>query len=115
MISYIFAVITGIAFFIFDRYTKDLVSSTFILSETKDFIPGLIDFTYIHNRGGAWGMLSGYTWLLVIPVAYCLSHFTNWSIVPVFFCVQSMEFVKAIIGFFMVKSNVWLNTIVKDS
>lgn len=65
MISYIFAVITGIAFFIFDRYTKDLVSSTFILSETKDFFPGLIDFTYIHNRGGAWGMLSGYTWLLV--------------------------------------------------
>lgn len=65
MISYILAVLSGVAFFIADRYTKDLVSSTFILSETKDFIPGFIDFTYINNRGGAWGMLSGYTWLLV--------------------------------------------------
>ncbi len=75
--------------------------------------------TYFTLRSGGKTIVtfifdSGYTWLIVIPVAYCLSHFTNWSIVPVFFCVQSMEFVKAIIGFFMVKSNVWLNTIVND-
>lgn len=75
--------------------------------------------TYFTLRSGGKTVVtfifdSVYTWLVVIPVAYCLSHFTTWGIVPVFFCVQSMEFIKAIIGFFMVKSDVWLNTIVKD-
>ena len=75
--------------------------------------------TYFTLRSGGKTIVtfifdSVYTWLVVIPVAYSLSHFTTWGIVPVFFCVQSLEFIKAIIGFFMVKSDVWLNTIVKD-
>lgn len=83
MISYILSVIVGILFFIADRYTKNIVASTFYLSETKDFIPGFIDFTYIHNRGGAWGMLSGYTWLLVsmtvIIMLVCIALLLKWG------------------------------------
>lgn len=55
---------------------------------------------------------SGYTWVLVIPVAYVLAHCTSLPIVTVFLLVQSMEIIKAIIGFFMVKSDVWLQNIV---
>lgn len=73
--------------------------------------------TYFTLRSGGKTVVtfifdSVYTWIVVIPVAYCLSNFTDWNIVTVFLCVQSMEFVKAVIGFFMVKSNVWLNNIV---
>ncbi len=76
--------------------------------------------TYFTLRSGGKTMVtfifdSVYTWVIVIPVAYCLSNFTTWNIVIVFFCVQSLEFIKAIIGFFMVKSDVWLNNIVKEN
>ncbi len=76
--------------------------------------------TYFTLRsGGKTGVTflfdSVYTWILVIPLAYCLSRFTNWPITVVFFFVQSMEFVKAVIGFFMVKSNVWLVNIVNQN
>ena len=57
---------------------------------------------------------SGYTWVLVIPVAYVLANYTNLSIVMVFLLVQSMEIIKAVIGFFMVKSDSWLQNIVSE-
>lgn len=76
--------------------------------------------TYFTLRSGGKTMVtfifdSVYTWVIVIPAAYCLSHFTTLNIVTVFFLVQSLEFIKAIIGFFMVKSDVWLNNIVKEN
>lgn len=58
---------------------------------------------------------SVYTWVLIIPFAYTLSHFTTLSIITVFFLVQFTEMVKVIIGFFMVKSNVWLQNIVDET
>ena len=75
--------------------------------------------TYFTLRSGGKTVItfifdSVYMWVVVIPVAYCLSHFTSWDIVTIFFCVQSLEFTKAIIGFFMVKSDIWLNNIVND-
>lgn len=57
---------------------------------------------------------SVYTWLLVIPFAYVLSHFTTFPIITVFFLVQFTEVIKVILGFFMVKSNVWMQNIVNE-
>lgn len=73
--------------------------------------------TYFTLRsGGKTGVTflfdSVYTWVMIIPLAFALSRFTDWNIVLVFCCVQSMELIKAIIGFFMVKSNVWLVNLV---
>lgn len=65
MISYILAVIVGVVVLVADQYAKMLVAANFELGETTKFIDGILDFTYIHNTGGAWGMLSGYTWLLI--------------------------------------------------
>ena len=98
---------------------KELATRLISISALMMPVCAFCHSTYFTLRSGGKTVVtfifdSVYTWLVVIPVAYCLSHFTTWGIVPVFFCVQSMEFVKAIIGFFMVKSNVWLNTIVKD-
>lgn len=65
MISYILAVITGLAIVGIDQYTKLYIATNFEMARSYEFIPGLIDITYIYNDGGAWGMLSGYTWLLI--------------------------------------------------
>lgn len=58
---------------------------------------------------------SVYTWVLMIPFAYVLSHFTLLPIVTVFFLVQFTEIIKVTLGFFMVKSGVWMQNIVNDN
>ena len=56
----------------------------------------------------------GFTWGIMIPVAYVLVNFTDIPIVLVFFCVQSTEIIKVVLGFFMVRSGIWIQNIVED-
>ncbi len=65
MLSYILATIIGIIVLAADQFTKVFISNNFEMAKSYRFLPGLIDITYIHNDGGAWGMLGGYTWLLL--------------------------------------------------
>lgn len=54
----------------------------------------------------------GFTWILMIPLAYILAHFTSMEINLLFAVVTFSEIVKVIIGFFMVRSNIWINNII---
>ncbi len=65
MVSYILAAITGVIVLVADQFTKYYVSNNLIENQSYDFLPGFMDFTYIVNDGAAWGMLRGYTWLLL--------------------------------------------------
>lgn len=65
MISYILASISFVLILIFDQITKYYISTNFILGESADFLNGFIDLIYIHNRGAAWGIMQGKTWLLI--------------------------------------------------
>ncbi len=65
MLSYILALATSLLVLGADQLTKYLISTNFELGQGRDFLKGIIDIVYIHNTGGAWGMLSGYTWILL--------------------------------------------------
>ena len=65
MISYILALLSAALFLVADRYTKAIFKPLINTGESTDFIKGFIDFTVISNEGGAWGMLSGHTWILL--------------------------------------------------
>lgn len=65
MVSYILAIVTGFIILVVDQITKYFISNNFVIGKSYDFLPGLLDITYINNDGGAWGMLGGYTWLLL--------------------------------------------------
>lgn len=65
MITYILAAITGVLVLLADQFTKVYIQNNFEMAKSYEFLPGFIDITYIHNDGGAWGMLGGYTWLLL--------------------------------------------------
>ncbi len=65
MITYILAVITGALVLFADQFTKVYIHNNFEMAKSYEFLPGFIDITYINNDGGAWGMLGGYTWLLL--------------------------------------------------
>ncbi len=67
--SFVLAAIVAALFLATDQLTKYIVTANMELGQTIGFIDGLLDFTYIHNDGGAWGMLGGNRWLLLALTA----------------------------------------------
>lgn len=66
MISYIIAIIVAGGIVGLDQYTKSIAVENLVNGGTpKPFIKGLIEFNLIENTGGAWGILSDYTWILI--------------------------------------------------
>ncbi len=70
--SYLLAVITAAIFLVADQVTKYIVMSNMTLNQSIGFIDGFMDFTYIHNDGGAWGMLGGQRWILLAVTALAM-------------------------------------------
>lgn len=66
MISYILAIVCALLLLVADAVTKIYIMSNFALGEGAPFIKGLIDIIYIHNKGAAWGILSGKTAVLLL-------------------------------------------------
>ena len=69
--------------------------------------------SYFTLRSGGKTMVtflfdSVFTWIIIVPIAFLLAHFTGLGIVTVYFLVQATELIKVVIGYFMVRSNVWL-------
>ena len=69
--------------------------------------------SYFTLRSGGKTMVtflfdSVFTWVVVVPSAFILAHYTGLGIVSVYLLVQATELIKVVIGYFMVKSNVWV-------
>ena len=78
---------------------------------------GICNCCYFILRSGGKTMITfvfdcGFVWLVYIPVAYCLTHFTGMHIAPLYLCVQLMEAVKAIFGMLLIHKGVWIHNIV---
>lgn len=57
----------------FDLLTKEFLAGKLALGGVQEFIPGLINFTYVENDGAAWNIFSGdRTFLIIISVAFIL-------------------------------------------
>ena len=75
--------------------------------------------TYFTIRSGGNTLItfifdSCYVWMIAVPVAYCLSRFTNMDVVYMLLIVQSLEIIKGIIGGAMALSGIWAKNIVKQ-
>ena len=57
---------------------------------------------------------SAFIWVICIPPAYCLSHFTALGVIALYIIVQATEFIKSIGGIVLVKKGIWLNNMVTD-
>jgi signal peptidase II len=65
VISYVLAIVSFFGLIAADQITKYIVVSNMALNSSRDFLPGFMNFWYIHNQGGAWGFLEGHTWILL--------------------------------------------------
>ncbi len=65
----------------FDQLTKFIITSSFELYESKPVIKNFLSFTYIQNRGMAWGMLQGkriiFVILTIIILLLCFAIYAN--------------------------------------
>lgn len=60
-----------------DQITKHLIISNIAYGASVEILPGIVDFTYIHNNGAAFGMLQGKSWILLsvscVVILLCLA------------------------------------------
>lgn len=54
---------------------------------------------------------SVYIWVASIPLAFCLTRFTDMTIVPIFFFCSLIDAIKCVIGFILVKKGIWIQNI----
>lgn len=74
--------------------------------------------TYFTLRSGGKTIItflfdSVYVWVVIIPLAFCLTRLTDLNILVIFFICQFIDIIKCIIGFILVKKGVWMQNIVE--
>ena len=72
--------------------------------------------TYFTLRSGGQTFVtflfdSCFLWLCCVPLAYCLSRFTDISIVPLFLICTSVNLLKCFIGAWMLKQGKWIQNL----
>lgn len=55
---------------------------------------------------------SGYTWVVAVPLAWCLIRFTALDVRLVYLMVQSADLIKVAFGHVLIKKGVWVNNMV---
>lgn len=101
-------------------HVRSLASSFIFISAVLMPIHSALHSTYFVLRSGGKTVMtfffdSGFSWLVVVPLAFCLANFTSIPIIPLYFFCQLSEAVKCIIGAILIKKGVWLSTIIEGS
>ena len=72
--------------------------------------------TYFTLRSGGQTLVtflfdSCFVWVCCVPLAYCLSRFTDLTIIPLFAICLSTDLLKCAIGAFMLKQGKWIQNL----
>lgn len=72
--------------------------------------------TYFTLRSGGQTLVtflfdSCFVWVVCVPLAFCLSRFTDLSIIPLFAICLSTEFIKCFLGAYMIKQGKWIQNL----
>ncbi|MEG2441037.1 MAG: MATE family efflux transporter [Acetivibrio sp.] len=101
------------------KEVKELATSFIVISALCMPLYGFAHATYFTLRSGGKTVITfifdgGFVWMASIPLAYCLTHFTDLNIVFIFLCCQLIEILKCGIGYILVKKGVWIHNIVVE-
>ncbi len=73
---------------------------------------------FVLRSGGKTGITflfdSVFNWVIVIPVMFCMVHFTAVNIITIYLIVQLTDVLKGILGLYLVKKGVWINNVVDN-
>ncbi len=95
--------------------------ATFFVLVSSVLMPmhGILHSAYFIIRSGGKTLItflfdSGFSWGIIVPLAYCLANFTSFPIYWLYIICQGIEVIKLIIGLILVKKGIWLSNIVGD-
>jgi Na+-driven multidrug efflux pump len=79
---------------------------------------GYINAVYFAMRSGGKTVItflfdSGYIWLVLVPLAFCLSRFTNIPVLWLFAACNCAEALKCIVGKIMISKDTWIQDLTK--
>ena len=99
---------------------RALAAGFILISAVTMPLHGMLHCIYFTLRSGGKTFMtflfdSGFSWLISVPTAFCLAHFTNLDILIVYFICQILEGVKCAIGYLLIKSGIWLSNIVEEN
>lgn len=80
-------------------------------------VNGFLHATYFTIRSGGKTVItflfdSVFLWVVSVPLAYVLIHFTGVTIFIAFFLVEGTNIIKSFIGWLIMRSGVWMQNIV---
>ncbi len=69
--------------------------------------------SYFTLRSGGQAMVtflfdSCFVWCVCVPLAYCLSRFTDIPILPLYFIVEGTDLIKCALGAYMIHKGTWI-------
>lgn len=81
-------------------------------------VQGFLNALYFTLRSGGKTMItflfdSVYTWVVPLPVAFLLCHFTALPILFVYAVIQAADIIKVIVGYILIKKGLWISNIVE--
>lgn len=99
------------------RQVRSIATMLIIISAVMMPINSYNNAMYFTIRSGGQTMItflfdSGFTWVVCVPVAYCLSRFTNVPIVPMYAICVGVDVLKSFIGRWMLNKGLWIRRIV---
>lgn len=99
---------------------RSLAAMFILISAILMPVHSILHSTYFTLRSGGKTLItfifdSGFSWLVSVPLAYCLAHFTDMNIMWLYLCCQCVEAVKCVVGLWLVKKGFWLSNIVADN
>lgn len=101
-----------------EEYVRTLSTTLILIMAAFMPVQSFLNACYFSLRSGGKTLItfifdSGFMWGIVIPLAFCLSRFTDISIIPLYIIVQAVEIIKCVIGYVFMKKGWWLNTVVE--
>ncbi len=122
-VSVVFAVLYGLAGQVFPNIynttdqVRELARMLITVGVLIQPLSAYNNATYFTLRSGGQVLItmlfdSCFVWVVNVPLAFCLTHFTNMDIVAVYFCCQATEVVKCFLGAWMIKRGAWIRNIV---
>ncbi len=99
-------------------YIRELATGFILIGAVNMPFCAYTHASYFIIRSGGNALItvifdSVFTWIIVVPLAFYLGHFTNINITLMLAVVRGTEFIKCIIAFIFVKSGIWIRNIVK--
>ncbi len=97
---------------------RTLATGFIFISAVTMPLHGMLHCIYFTLRSGGKTLItflfdSGFSWLISVPTAFLLAHFTNLNVLLVYLICQLLEAVKCFIGYLLIKSGIWLSNIVE--